>query len=278
MKHTLRDSWQRFDASRRQQGEELLALARRHGIWSQRLRVLDVGCGNGGISTAFALHGAKVVAIDFSVGRLKNTIDEAKRGGATLCGVLAADGCNLPLEPCSFDFVVLTDVIEHVPSARKLLTECARVLSSGGAIYVSVPNRHSLVNLIFDPHYGVPGIGMLPKRVAAWYVTRLLRLRPVYTVERYFGFREIRAMFEEVGLRAEILPNSWTQKIAAGSEPSDPRRMWMYRLSQSRWLRPLMLKASSTRPFRSFVAGSWTFICRPMQRASAVSCSPTPAR
>jgi SAM-dependent methyltransferase len=46
---------------------------------------------------------------------------------------------------CSFDVVTLIDVLEHVGNPRPLLAEVARVLRSGGLLFVKVPNvRYTL--------------------------------------------------------------------------------------------------------------------------------------
>jgi SAM-dependent methyltransferase len=48
---------------------------------------------------------------------------------------------NYPAD--SFDAVIMSHVIEHVPHPRELLTECARVLKPGGRLVMLTPNAES---------------------------------------------------------------------------------------------------------------------------------------
>ncbi len=261
MKGNLRDFWRAYEASRSKDGDELVSIADKNLGPLDHLRVLDLGCGNGAVSVAFAKRGAAVTAVDISAGRITNTIARARQEGISLSTALVADGCRLPFQMKRFDFVVLLDLIEHVSNPKRLLSEAARVLRPCGRIYVTVPSRYSLINLVSDPHYDALGVSLLPHRWAEWYVTKLLRIQPTYTVERYFSFAEIVHLFYEAGLHAWHLEERWAQKIGSGARPKNPNRMWMYRLSQVRWIKSLLLKGVNTRMFRNFIQGGWVFMC-----------------
>ena len=45
----------------------------------------------------------------------------------------------LPFESCSFDTILMTDVLEHIPEPMKLMRETARILRPGGKLLLSVP-------------------------------------------------------------------------------------------------------------------------------------------
>ena len=123
-------------------------------------RVLDVGCGEGR-----HLHGAHVhadvrsVGLDLDEERLVaartgfEELDEfgddgAGTGGGTDCGsapaaprtdVLIGDALELPFPDGSFDAVVCSEVLEHLPAYGPALDEVVRVLRPGGRLGVSVP-------------------------------------------------------------------------------------------------------------------------------------------
>ena len=100
-------------------------------------RVLDAGCGGGGMPLSLAEHAELVVGID--------PIDRFGQAGVVLgreraLGNLAfarADGMALPFADASFDLVLSHAVIEHVADAPLYLRECRRVLAPGGRFYLS---------------------------------------------------------------------------------------------------------------------------------------------
>jgi SAM-dependent methyltransferase len=55
----------------------------------------------------------------------------------------------LPYADASFDVVVCTEVIEHIPDHERAVSELARVLSPGGMLIASVPQRPSP----YDPNH-----------------------------------------------------------------------------------------------------------------------------
>jgi SAM-dependent methyltransferase len=106
-----------------------------------RGKVLDAGCGEGYGAALLAQNGATVTATD-----LDPTVVE--HAAVRYPGVRfeVADLTTLPYPDETFDAVVSLQVIEHLPSPRAFVTECARVLVPGGVLILSTPNR-----LTFSP-------------------------------------------------------------------------------------------------------------------------------
>jgi SAM-dependent methyltransferase len=100
-------------------------------------RILDAGCGGGGMPVSLAEEQADVTAID-----LKDRFVQAGERLQDELGIrrlrfAQADGTSLPFAPGVFDGVLSHAVIEHVADADRYLNECARVLKPGGWMYLS---------------------------------------------------------------------------------------------------------------------------------------------
>jgi ubiquinone/menaquinone biosynthesis C-methylase UbiE len=110
--------------------------------WEQvpvRGKVLDAGCGSGGIALSFAEECELAVGLD-----LKNKFAEAGRKLASERGIgnaafVQGDGTALPFESGIFDLVLSHSVLEHVASAESYLSECHRVLRPGGTLFLQTP-------------------------------------------------------------------------------------------------------------------------------------------
>jgi SAM-dependent methyltransferase len=100
-------------------------------------RVLDAGCGGGGMPLSLAEEAAAVVGIDpaprFGDAGVRLARERAYRN----LHFALADGMALPFRTGAFDLVLSHAVIEHVADAPLYLRECARVLAPGGHVYLS---------------------------------------------------------------------------------------------------------------------------------------------
>jgi len=100
-------------------------------------RVLDAGCGGGGMPLSLAEHARESVGID--------PFDRFSDAGVRLgrerhlanLHFLRADGMALPFHGAAFDLVLSHAVIEHVSDAPLYLRECRRVMRDDGRFYLS---------------------------------------------------------------------------------------------------------------------------------------------
>jgi SAM-dependent methyltransferase len=101
-------------------------------------RVLDLGCGAGRHTFEAQNRGAYVVSVDLDDAALKdvNQMTEAL-GRPGSC--VTADALRLPFADGSFDRIIVSEVLEHIPEDANAMTEIERVLSPGGTVAVTVP-------------------------------------------------------------------------------------------------------------------------------------------
>ncbi len=109
-------------------------------------KVIDVGCGAGRHSFEAYRRGADVVAFDQNAADL-NDVDEIltamrEQGEAPATAKAEAvkgDALDLPYAEGTFDCVIASEILEHVPEDEKAIAELVRVLKPGGTLAVTVP-------------------------------------------------------------------------------------------------------------------------------------------
>jgi SAM-dependent methyltransferase len=142
-------------------------------------RVLDVGAGTCPYRSFFA-H------CDYKSQDFKKYTGVKKTGGTDYGQIDYVSDINcIPVPDASFDVVLCTEVLEHVPEPVKALEEMARILRPGGRLFLTAPLGSGLHQLPY--HY----YGGMSKQ---WYCHFLPR----------FGLRPI-----------EIMPNGGFFKLLA---------------------------------------------------------------
>jgi SAM-dependent methyltransferase len=115
---------------------KVIAFLQRAGV-TVAGRVLDAGCGGGGMPLSLAEEATFVVGIDPAPRFQAAGVSLARERGLRNLTFAQADGMRLPFRAAAFDLVLSHAVIEHVADAPRYLSECARVLAPGGHVYLS---------------------------------------------------------------------------------------------------------------------------------------------
>lgn len=109
-------------------------------------RVLDLGAGGGRHSFEVLRRGAHVVALDRNekdVREVNAMFAAMSKGGEAPDGATAVavtgDALALPFPDDSFDRVIISEVLEHIPDDKGVLAEIFRVLKPGGLAAMTVP-------------------------------------------------------------------------------------------------------------------------------------------
>jgi SAM-dependent methyltransferase len=130
-------------------------------------RLLDLGCGFGRHAFEAARRGAAVVALDAGadeVVRVRGTFGAMAEAGeldpsSARVGAVQGDALHLPFADATFDRVIASEVLEHIPDDVAAIHELARVLRPGGSMAVTVPRcGPELVNwLLSQEYHDAPG-------------------------------------------------------------------------------------------------------------------------
>ena len=137
--------------------------------------VLDCGCGTGANSNRLAREHCEVVGLDL----VKITLLRAKGRYGSPHFVLG-DATRLPFRASSFDLVVCSDVLEHIPNDDKAMSEISKSLVDSGVGIFTVP-----VDLKRDWVWSIRRFFGLDRR---FWRDFYHHLRDGYSAEIFFSF------------------------------------------------------------------------------------------
>lgn len=107
-------------------------------------RVLEVGCGQGGMAALWAERGARLTAVDLNPDAIAATRERFSQRGLT-GEIRQVDARSLPFEDGTFEYAYSWGVLHHSPDLARSVDELMRVLRPGGEFGVMLYNRHSIL-------------------------------------------------------------------------------------------------------------------------------------
>ena len=169
-----------FEQQRENARSSILPFIEADGPLAPGSRVLEIGCGAGGVLAAFAERGLAVTGVDLHA----PSIEHARRRFATdvttpwrlECSDIydvSADDLDGP-----FALIVLKDTIEHIHDQRRLLDRLGAFLAPGGRVFLAFPPWQ----MPFGGHQQIcdhrmlmrlPFVHLLPARAYAALLRRL---------------------------------------------------------------------------------------------------------
>ncbi len=103
-----------------------------------RMKVLDVGCGNGAMAFAVASLGCEVLGVDVD----ESSIEHARKiNRFPNARFEVVSGETFDLKE-SYDFIICSEVLEHLYRPERLVGTMARHLKEDGVLLITVPNGY----------------------------------------------------------------------------------------------------------------------------------------
>lgn len=105
-----------------------------------RGRLIDLGCGKAPLYLKYKQFVSDVTCVDWVNSAHKNEHVDVE------CDLTK----KLPFDECSFDTVIMSSVLEHIPEPALLWAEIARILKPGGRILMDTPFYYPLHEIPYD--------------------------------------------------------------------------------------------------------------------------------
>ena len=149
--------------------------------------VLDVGCGEGVLTSEFAdrVNGGRVVGIDLEDPKLQEEWEQRRRPNLEY---RVEEATSLSFANDEFEMATAIEVLEHVPQPERTLSEMARV--ARGWLLVSVPREPlwRMLNMARGAYWR--SLGNTPGHINHWSKVGFVSL-----LQRYGKVEEVRSPF-----------------------------------------------------------------------------------
>jgi SAM-dependent methyltransferase len=190
---------------------------------SSQARVLDAGCGRGGVIELYWREVKQAVGLDADLPSL--------RQHRCLAQLVRGELASLPFPSACFDLVLCSWLMEHLATPDVVFAELARVLSPGGHLVLVTPNAWNYVTMVQR---------LIPGRFQEWLAHRIYGRKEIDTFPLAYRANTKGALddkFRRVGLVNEEFHYVGDPSYVAGNDLLFRLGVWWERITDQGPLR-----------------------------------------
>lgn len=165
---------------------------------SGREKILEIGCGRGFYLRTLdqVLPSLEITGIDLNEKYLKVA---EKFIGNSKVKLINADATDLPFKDKTFDRIIATEILEHIPDDQKAISEMYRVLRPDGIAMITVPNKN--YPFCWDP------LNWVLERLFNWHIpSNIWWLAGIWADHiRLYNADELQNKLQKAGFKIEKL-------------------------------------------------------------------------
>jgi 2-polyprenyl-6-hydroxyphenyl methylase/3-demethylubiquinone-9 3-methyltransferase len=170
------------------------------GLPKGKLEVVDVGCGAGTQSLVWAELGHNVHGVDINQPLLELARQRAQTQGYQIDFRLGSS-TEMPWANGSIDVCIVLELLEHVTEWQACIKECARIVRTGGILFITTTNKLCPLQNEFN----LPVYSWYPDRVKRHFENLAVTTRPdlanyaTYPAVNWFTFYSLRDALASYG-------------------------------------------------------------------------------
>ena len=172
------------------------------------VNILDVGCGTGNVTLPLCLiPNAQVTGIDVHQGNLDITASKNKFNNLKLEFLYFEKG-----DISKFDYIILTEVLEHIPNYTEILEYAAKNGKKGMQLLITVPNGFGPFEIGMQPLYLMRKMGL---NGFIWKVKKVLGKKEPYSQNydtphvNFFTVPRLKRELKAMGMKVIEVKNAY---------------------------------------------------------------------
>jgi ubiquinone/menaquinone biosynthesis C-methylase UbiE len=150
----------------------------------QYSEILDIGCGDGSISTPLLNSNCRLTLLDVSPGMLSIARSRIPEELSSRVKFVNEDFMQVPFEKNFFDLVICVGVLAHVVSPKDLIAKIASVLKPGGTLILECTNGYHFLARLNQLRNHVAWLFHPPK-----YKMNILSATAIRKTAEEYGFK-----------------------------------------------------------------------------------------